>query len=89
MGDTFKVTASSDKTGAVNAIIEVVASRKGGYRLDTPSTNFVALPNNAKAYFLGKGPNFIQGRGLHAQCAQPGKVVDGTIGRSLAVHGQQ
>ena len=67
MGDTFKVTASSDKTGAVNAIIEVVASRKGGYRLDTPSTNFVALPNNAKAYFLGKGPNFIQGRGLHAQ----------------------
>ena len=34
MGDTFKVTASSDKTGGVNAIIEVVASRKGGYRRD-------------------------------------------------------
>jgi hypothetical protein len=64
IGDTFTLTASSDKTGEVKAIIKVTAGEESGYRLNILSTNFVALPNNAKAYFLGKGPDFVQG--IHA-----------------------
>ena len=41
--------------------MEIVAGEKGGYELKVLSTNFVQLPNNAKAYFLGNGPDYVNG----------------------------
>jgi len=59
-GDSFTVYAASDKTGQVQATIEVVISDDGNYKFRVASTNYVKQPSQGKAYFLGKGPDYFK-----------------------------
>ena len=59
-GDTFTVSAASDKTGQVSADMEVVAGKNGGLKLQVVSTNSVRPPDQARAYFLGLGPDYVR-----------------------------
>ena len=59
-GDSFTVSAASDKTGQVSADIEVVAGKNGGLKLQVVSTDYVRPPDQARAYFLGLGPDYVK-----------------------------
>jgi hypothetical protein len=59
-GDSFTVRAASDKTGQVQATVEVVSGNDGNYKFRVVSTNYVKQPSQAKAYFLGKGPDYFK-----------------------------
>ena len=60
-GDTFTVTAFSEKTGEVKADFEVVEKKKGSYQFRMVATNDVSRPSQVDAYFLGKGPDYVKG----------------------------
>jgi hypothetical protein len=60
LGDSFTVSAASDKTGQVRATVEVVSGDDGNYRFRVLSTNYVKQPAQARAYFLGKGPDYVK-----------------------------
>ena len=59
-GDTFTVSAVSEKTGAVKADIEVVAGKKGRNKFRVAATNEVKRPAAVDGYFLGKGPGYVK-----------------------------
>jgi hypothetical protein len=59
-GDTFTVSAFSEKTGGVKADIEVVGKKKGSYQFKILSSNEVKRPGQVDAYFLGKGPDYVK-----------------------------
>jgi Zinc carboxypeptidase len=62
IGDTFTVSANSDKTGLVTADMKVVAGKNGSYEFKIVSTNDVKRVSQADAYFRGIGPEFVQGK---------------------------
>jgi len=59
-GDTFTVSAFSDKTGEVKADFEVVTGKNSSYQFRIVSTNDVKPPAEVDAYFLGKGPDYVK-----------------------------
>jgi hypothetical protein len=59
-GDTFTVSAFSEKTGEVKADIEVVAKKKGRYQFRIVATDEVKRASEVDAYFLGKGPDYVK-----------------------------
>jgi hypothetical protein len=62
-GDTFTVSAVSEKTGEVRADIEVVGKKKGSYQFKILATNEVQRSSQVDAYFLGKGPDYVKNAG--------------------------
>jgi len=76
-GDSFTVYAASDKTGQVQATIEVVSGDDGNYKFRAVSTNYVRQPSEAQAYFLGLGPDFDKSsRSLSRSIDQIRKDID-------------
>jgi hypothetical protein len=59
-GDTFTVSAVSEKTGQVKTDFEVVAGKKGSYQFRIVATNEVKRASEVEAYFLGKGPDYVK-----------------------------
>jgi hypothetical protein len=62
-GDTFTVTAASEKTGQVKADIEVVNGGPGSYEFRVVATDEVMRPMEVDDYFRGKGPDYVKGSG--------------------------
>ena len=60
-GDSFTVYAASNKTGQVQATVEVTGGDDGNYKFQVVSTNYVRQPSEAQAYFLGIGPDYVKG----------------------------
>jgi hypothetical protein len=76
-GDTFTVSAFSEKTGGVKADIEVVGKKKGSYQFKILSTNEVERPGQVDAYFLGKGPDYVKSaRSLSRSIGQIRQDID-------------
>lgn len=77
IGDSFTVYATSDKTGQVQAKVEVVRGEDGNHKFRVVSTNFVKQPSEAQAYFLGIGPDYVKSsRSLSRSINQIRKDID-------------
>jgi len=76
-GDTFNVSAFSEKTGEVKADIEVLAGKKGSYKFRVVSTNDVKRASEVDAYFFGKGPDYVKSsRSLSRSISQVRQDID-------------
>jgi hypothetical protein len=77
IGDSFTVYAASDKTGQVQATVEVVSGDDGNYKFRVLSTNYIRQPSEAQAYFLGKGPDYVKSsRSLSRSISQIRQDID-------------
>jgi hypothetical protein len=58
-GDSFTVKAYSDKTGQVQAVVEVIGGSMGKYKFKIVSTNYLEPPSQVQAYFIGTGIDYV------------------------------
>jgi len=76
-GDTFTVSAFSEKTGGIKADIKVVAKKKGRYQFRIVATDEVKRASEVEAYFLGKGPDYVKNaRSLSRSIGQIRQDID-------------